>query len=324
MKKEGSEKINNGFYDEDLIGSSGNDLINNLYTAEISSKQLLTPAQEISLAQAIEEGKEAKEKLQSSDATLDRNELLKQINKGRAARTQFIESNLRLVTSIARRYAGENSLPLEDLTQEGNIGLFRAVDKFDYRLGWRFSTYASWWIRQAVTRAIIDQSKTIRLPVHVSELLSKMTKLNGAFMQELDREPTQAELAEQLGVTEKTIRVVLRADHSLTSLELPVGEDDDGTLGDLLRDDEAINPAEAASKVCIQEEVQTLLGTLPKREKEVLILRFGLNGEDELTLEEVGTKLGVTRERVRQIEAKALKKIGERAQEKNLQDYLIS
>lgn len=295
-----------------------------LYVREIGALGLLTPEEEVSLARQMEEGKDAALKLAVLDPSeAERARLLAEVKRGEAARRRFIESNLRLVVSIARRFV-DRGLPLDDLIQEGNIGLFRAVEKYDYRKGWRFSTYASWWIRQAVTRAIIDQARTIRLPVHVSELVSKVMKVTESLQQELDREPSTEELAVALGTPEENLRVALRALQRPVSLELSVGEDDDGYLGDLIEDEAALAPPDVVGQELLGEEVRGLLQGLSNRERKVVALRYGLGGDSALTLDEVGTQLGVTRERVRQIEKGALAKLSRDSREKGLQEYLTN
>ncbi|MBI2865527.1 MAG: sigma-70 family RNA polymerase sigma factor [Chloroflexi bacterium] len=296
----------------------------NLYVKEIGALGLLTSGEEVALAQDMEKGNDAALKL----ATLDLSEaerigLMVDVRRGEAARRRFIEANLRLVVSIARRFV-DRGLPLEDLIQEGNIGLFRAVEKFDYTKGWRFSTYASWWIRQAITRAIIEQARTIRLPVHVSELVSKVMKASENLQQELGREPSTGELAHAVDAPEEALRLALRAIQRPVSLELAVGEDEDGYLGDLLEDEEAIAPPEAAGQQLLGEEVRGLLQSLSNREQKVVALRYGLSGRSALTLDEVGTRLGVTRERVRQIEKGALAKLNRQSEEKGLREYLAN
>lgn len=295
-----------------------------LYIKEIGALRLLTSEEEVALAQEMEKGEVASLKL----ATLDLSEaervgLMADVRRGAAARRRFIESNLRLVVSIARRFV-DRGLPLDDLIQEGNIGLFRAVEKFDYRKGWRFSTYASWWIRQAVTRAIIDQARTIRLPVHVSELVSRVMKVSEDLQQKLGREPSTEELAAALDAPAATLRVALRAIQRPVSLELAVGEDEDGYLGDLLEDAEAVAPPDAVGQQLLGEEVRGLLQGLSNREQKVVALRYGLSGNNALTLDEIGSRLGVTRERVRQIEKGAIAKLNRESEERGLRVYLAN
>lgn len=304
-----------GFDDADIAS---------LYVKEVAATNLLTPAEEVSLAQDMEKGKTAAERL----ATLEPGEeerirLKAEVRRGEEARRHFIESNLRLVVSIARRFV-DRGLPLDDLIQEGNIGLFRAVEKFDYRKGWKFSTYASWWIRQAVSRAIVDYGKIIRLPVHVSEMVSKMARSSEDLQQELGREPSTEELAELLGVPDGTLRVALRALQKPISLDLTVGEDDDGYLGELIEDDSSLSPADAVQQGLLGEEVRGLLRDLSDRERKVVVMRFGIGSDDALTLDEVGARLGVTRERVRQIEKGALAKLTRRSFGKGLHEYLAN
>ncbi len=294
-----------------------------LYVKEIGALGRLTPQEEVSLAQDMEKGKEALEKLETLDLSDEERAMFQaEVRRGDAAKRRFIESNLRLVVSIARRFV-ERGLPLDDLIQEGNIGLFRAVEKFDYRRGWRFSTYASWWIRQAVTRAIIDQARTIRLPVHVAEMVSKVMKVSGDLQQDLGREPTTAEISKALDVPEENLRVAFRAVQRPISLELTVGEDDDGYLGDLIEDEQTAPTPEVVGQKLLGEEVRRLLDDLSTRERKVVAMRYGLGG-DSFTLDEVGSRLGVTRERVRQIEKGALAKLSRRGHEKGLGEYLYN
>lgn len=313
---EGRERVGGvGIYEADY---------SDLYLKEIGGMSLLSSGEEVALAQDMETGKEAALKLETLDLSeTEKAGLLADVRKADGARRKFIESNLRLVVSIARRFV-DRGLPLDDLIQEGNIGLFRAVEKFDYTKGWRFSTYASWWIRQAVTRAIIDQARTIRLPVHVSELVSKVMKVTENLQQELGREPSTPELAKALAAPEETLRVALRAIQRPVSLELAVGEDSDGYLGDLLEDDSAVTPPEAVGQQFLGEEVRSLLLGLSDREQKVVALRYGLSGNTALTLDEVGNYLGVTRERVRQIEKGALVKLNRQSEERGLREYLAN
>lgn len=289
--------------------------ISAMYIQEAGSKfNLLTAAEEIGLAIKIELWKSGEAYLPAlacyyPDLAEDANLQLKDLQQdGEAAKQKFIVSNLRLVVSVARRFT-ERGLPLDDLIQEGNLGLFRAVDKFDYRKGWRFSTYATWWIRQGVTRAIIDQSRTIRLPVHVAETVSRMMKVTESLEQFLGHTPSTGELAEELGAAPDILRVALRAVQKPVSLELAVGEDGDGYFGDLIEDKDAQDPL---ADVCQNEttsEIREVLGCLSQREQKVIGLRYGIGGGEPLTLDGVGQLLGVTRERVRQIEKKALAKL---------------
>jgi len=267
-----------------------------MYLKEIGRVPLLSAEEEIDLAQKIEKGDlKAKQKL--------------------------IRSNLRLVVSIAKRYIGRG-LTFLDLIQEGNQGLIRAVEKYDWRRGYKFSTYATWWIRQAITRAIADQARTIRIPVHMVETINRIYRVSRKLMQELDREPTVEEIADELGMSAQRVREVLKVSQSITSLEKPVGDDGDSLLGDFIQDTFHSSPDESASKELLKENIKEVLDTLTDREARVLKMRFGLDGYRAMTLEEVGKAFGVTRERVRQIECKALRKLKHPSRRKKLQDYL--
>jgi len=267
-----------------------------MYLKEIGRIPLLTAEEEVKLAQQIEKGNfQAKKKL--------------------------AQSNLRLVVSIAKRYVGRG-LTFLDLIQEGNQGLIRAVEKYDWRRGYKFSTYATWWIRQAITRAIADQARTIRIPVHMVETINRLYRASRKLMQELDREPTPEEIADELGMSPQRVREILKISQSTTSLEKPVGDDGDSLLGDFIQDTSHPSPDESASKELLKENIKEVLDTLTEREAKVLKMRFGLDGYKPMTLEEVGKAFGVTRERVRQIECKALRKLKHPSRRKKLQDYL--
>ncbi len=267
-----------------------------MYLKEIGRVHLLSAQEEVRLAQLMEEGDET-------------------------SKRRLIESNLRLVVSIAKRYVGRGMLFL-DLIQEGNLGLIKAVEKFDYRKGYKFSTYATWWIRQAITRAIADQARTIRIPVHMVETINKLNRVQRQLIQELGRDPLPEEIAKRMGVNVERVREISKISQEPVSLETPIGEEEDSHLGDFIEDEDALAPAEAASFFLLREQLDDVLDTLTPREKKVLQLRFGLNDGRARTLEEVGNVFGVTRERIRQIEAKALRKLRHPSRSKKLKDYL--
>ena len=267
-----------------------------MYLKEIGRVALLKADQEVTLAKAIE----------ASDLS---------------AKDKLTQANLRLVVSIARRYMGRG-MSFLDLIQEGNLGLMRAVEKFDHRKGFKFSTYATWWIRQAITRAIADQARTIRVPVHMVEMINKLVRVRSRLEQELGREPTDEEIGKELGISEERVREILQISQSPVSLETPIGEEDDSNLGDFVQDQEATAPSEAAALTMLRTEMELVLDTLSPRERRVLQLRFGVADGHQRTLEDVGKRLGVTRERIRQIEAKALRKLRHPSRSKKLKDYL--
>lgn len=267
-----------------------------MYLKEIGKVPLLTADEEIELAKRMELGDES-------------------------AKQRLAEANLRLVVSIAKRYVGRGMLFL-DLIQEGNLGLIKAVEKFDYRKGYKFSTYATWWIRQAITRAIADQARTIRIPVHMVETINKQVRVARQLLQELGREPTPEEIAEKMDISVDRVREILKISQEPVSLETPIGEEEDSHLGDFIQDDNAPVPADAATFTLLKEQLQEVLGTLTDREQKVLILRFGLEDGRSRTLEEVGKEFNVTRERIRQIEAKALRKLRHPSRSRKLKDYL--
>jgi RNA polymerase primary sigma factor len=296
-----------------------------MYLQEIGRYPLLTPQQEVELAMQMEAGERASEKL-DSDAGSEL-PVAERVILQRAARTadrsrkRLVEANLRLVVSIAKKYVGRG-LSLLDLIQEGNLGLIRAVEKFDYRKGFKFSTYATWWIRQAVTRALADQARTIRVPVHMVETINKLARAQRTLMQELGREPTISEIAQELELEPQQVTELRRIAQDPVSLETPLGEEDDSTLGDFVEDTDADVPVEVASFKLLQEYLSLVLEGLNERERQVLIMRFGLADGKVKTLEEVGAHFNVTRERIRQIETKALAKLRQPARAKRLEGYL--
>jgi RNA polymerase primary sigma factor len=283
-----------------------------MYLKEIGRVPLLAMEQEKSLAMRIEAGEMELLKNGATDSSI--------VDNGEEAKRQLTEANLRLVVSIAKKYVGRGMLFL-DLIQEGNLGLIRAVEKFDYRKGYKFSTYATWWIRQAITRALADQARTIRIPVHMVETINRLIKISRQLLQELGREPSVEEIAEAMGLTPEKVREVMKISQEPISLETPIGEEEDSHLGDFIEDQEAIAPAEAASVMLLKEKMQDVLQNLTDRERKVLVLRFGLEDGHQRTLEEVGQEFGVTRERIRQIEAKALRKLRHPSRGKALKDY---
>lgn len=278
-----------------LEGVTVNDPVR-MYLKEIGKVPLLTSSEEITLAQGMEAGDEV-------------------------AKRKLVEANLRLVVSIAKKYVGRG-MQFLDLIQEGNLGLIKAVEKFDWRKGYKFSTYATWWIRQAITRAIADQARTIRIPVHMVETINKLIRVSRQLVQELGREPSPDEIAHEMDITEDRVREILKIAQEPVSLETPIGEEDDSHLGDFIEDQEATAPADAAAFELLKEQLKDVLDTLTPREEKVLRLRFGLDDGHSRTLEEVGQVFGVTRERIRQIEAKALRKLRHPMRSKRLKDYL--
>ena len=270
-----------------------------MYLKEIGKVPLLTAEEEIELAQKMEKGGE----------------------EGEEAKKRLAEANLRLVVSIAKRYVGRGMLFL-DLIQEGNLGLIKAVEKFDYKKGYKFSTYATWWIRQAITRAIADQARTIRIPVHMVETINKLIRVSRQLLQELGREATAEEIAEEMNLPVERVREILKISQEPVSLETPIGEEEDSHLGDFIQDDNVPVPADAAAFTLLKEQLVEVLGTLTDREQKVLRLRFGLDDGRARTLEEVGKEFNVTRERIRQIEAKALRKLRHPSRSRKLKDYL--
>jgi RNA polymerase primary sigma factor len=283
-----------------------------MYLKEIGRVPLLSMEDEKNLAMRIESGEKELAKNGSMNQVV--------VVQGEEAKRQLTEANLRLVVSIAKKYVGRGMLFL-DLIQEGNLGLIRAVEKFDYRKGYKFSTYATWWIRQAITRALADQARTIRIPVHMVETINRLIKISRQLLQELGRDPSVEEIAAEMGLTPEKVREVIKISQEPISLETPIGEEEDSHLGDFIEDQEAVAPAEAASVMLLKEKMQDVLQNLTERERKVLVLRFGLEDGHQRTLEEVGQEFGVTRERIRQIEAKALRKLRHPPRGKALKDY---
>ena len=298
-----------------------------MYLKEIGKVPLLTASEEIDLAMKIEAGVDASNQLEAAEdegTELDRREKrrLSRIEQvGLDAKQQLIEANLRLVVSIAKRYVGRGMLFL-DLIQEGNLGLIRAVEKFDYTKGFKFSTYATWWIRQAITRAIADQARTIRIPVHMVETINKLVRIQRQLLQEFGREPTPEEIGKEMGLSAERVREIQKISQEPVSLETPIGEEEDSQLGDFIEDDAAIVPPDAASLSMLQEQLAKVLDGLAERERKVISLRFGLEDGHPRTLEEVGREFGVTRERIRQIESKTLAKLRHPSRSSKLKDYL--
>lgn len=293
-----------------------------LYLKEIGRVPLLTAEEEVSLAKRMERGRDARLKLtQGVDDFEEREKLLLAVKDGQAAQEHLIKANSRLVVSVAKKYVGRG-VPFLDLIQEGNIGLIRAVKKFDYRRGYKFSTYATWWIRQAVTRAIADQGRTIRVPVHMYEQINRLTRTSRQLVQELGRDPTTEEIAERLGVPPRKVEQIIRVSQRPLSLEMPVGEEEDSYLGDFIEDDEAESPTDSASQTMLRQVIDEIFESLTPREVRILQLRFGLVDGYSYTLEEVGKKFGVTRERIRQIEAQALGRLRHPSRSRKLRDYL--
>ncbi len=293
------------------------------YLREIGRIRLLTAAEEVELARRVEVGLFAEERLSGKPPPPDplAGELDTLVVRGRIAKRRLIEANLRLVVSVAKRYIGRG-LTLLDLVQEGNLGLIRAVEKFDYTRGYKFSTYATWWIRQAMSRALADQARTIRVPVHVVELINRVVRVQRGLLQERGLEPTAAEIAARLELTPERVRELLRLAQEPISLHTPVGEEDDVAFGDLIEDADAASPAESATFLLLRRHLDAVLATLGERERQVVQLRYGLDDGRPRTLEEIGVLFGVTRERIRQIESKTLVKLRDHAFAEQLRGYL--
>ena len=317
---EDTESLAEGFAIDDPV---------RMYLKEIGKVDLLTPDEEVELAKKMQAGMEAKEKIKELDERqrngeqIDEKEyqaLRKAIRGGENAKKRLSEANLRLVVSIAKRYVGRGMFL--DLIQEGNLGLLKAVEKFDCTKGFKFSTYATWWIRQAITRAIADQARTIRIPVHMVETINKVIRVSRQLLQELGHDPQPEEIAEEMNMPVERVREILKIAQEPVSLETPIGEEEDSHLGDFIPDDDALEPAEAASFTLLKEQLVEVLKTLTPREEKVLRLRFGIEDGRTRTLEEVGKEFNVTRERIRQIEAKALRKLRHPSRSKKLKDFL--
>ena len=318
---EDTESLAEGFAIDDPV---------RMYLKEIGKVDLLTPDEEVELAKKMQAGMEAKEKIKELDERqrngeqIDEKEyqaLRKAIRGGENAKKRLSEANLRLVVSIAKRYVGRGMLFL-DLIQEGNLGLLKAVEKFDCTKGFKFSTYATWWIRQAITRAIADQARTIRIPVHMVETINKVIRVSRQLLQELGHDPQPEEIAEEMNMPVERVREILKIAQEPVSLETPIGEEEDSHLGDFIPDEDAPAPSDVASHTMLKEQLAEVLSTLTPREEKVLRLRFGLEDGRSRTLEEVGKEFNVTRERIRQIEAKALRKLRHPSRSKKLKDFL--
>ena len=310
-----------------MADSLGTDDPVRMYLKEIGKVNLLTSDEEIELAQIMEAGNAASGQLAELERAGEdipdevRAELTRAIKKGERAKQRLAEANLRLVVSIAKRYVGRG-MQFLDLIQEGNLGLIKAVEKFDFTKGFKFSTYATWWIRQAITRAIADQARTIRIPVHMVETINKVIRVSRQLLQELGHDPTPEEIADEMNMPVERVREILKIAQEPVSLETPIGEEEDSHLGDFIPDEDASEPAEAASFTLLKEQLVEVLSTLTPREEKVLKLRFGIEDGRTRTLEEVGKEFNVTRERIRQIEAKALRKLRHPSRSKKLKDFL--
>ncbi len=298
-----------------------------MYLKEIGKVDLLTASEEVNLAMKIEAGTEAAEKLEAAEngeielTRAEQRRLMRVESVGLDAKQQLISANLRLVVSIAKRYVGRGMLFL-DLIQEGNLGLIRAVEKFDYTKGFKFSTYATWWIRQAITRAIADQARTIRIPVHMVETINKLIRVQRQLLQDLGRDPTPEEIGAEMGMSPDRVREIQKISQEPVSLETPIGEEEDSQLGDFIEDSSAVAPPEAASDSMLREQLEQVLDSLADRERKVIKFRFGLEDGHPRTLEEVGREFGVTRERIRQIESKTLAKLRHPSRSGRLKDYM--
>ncbi len=322
-KAQSSEDILNPPNDPfDLSGIAADDTIS-LYLKEMARVPLLAPAEEIMLAKTLEKGRKAQKRLSKQHYNNEEEsfKLRRFIREGDRSRDHLIKANTRLVVSIAKKYMGQG-VPFSDLIQEGNLGLMKAVEKFDYRRGYKFSTYATWWIRQAITRALADQGRTIRVPVHMSDRIRKLHQISRQLEQVWGRKPTPEELAEHMELEPSKVRWMLRVSRHPVSLERPVGEEEDSELGNFIEDEDAPTPPDAAYHRLLQEKLEDVLSTLTPREARILRLRFGLQNGRSYTLEEVGKKFGLTRERIRQIEGQALRKLRHPRRSRQLRDYL--
>ncbi|HVM12993.1 MAG TPA: RNA polymerase sigma factor RpoD [Egibacteraceae bacterium] len=309
--------------DELAMRAPANDPVR-MYLREIGRVPLLTPEEEVDLAKRVEAGLAATQLLADESLALidvERTKLDRIERGGQLAKRKLVEANLRLVVSIAKRHVGRGLLLL-DLIQEGNLGLIRAVDKFDYTKGYKFSTYATWWIRQAITRAIADQARTIRIPVHMVETINRVVRMQRQLLQDLGREPTAEEIGREVELSAERVRQIQQLSQEPVSLETPVGEEDESSLSDFLEDTDAVIPLDAASFALMQEQIQLILHTLTAREQKVIKMRFGMTDGQPRTLEEVGVEFGVTRERIRQIESKTLSKLRHPSRSDKLKGYL--
>ena len=315
-KQDGDEPAEEAPEDLSMVPGVALDDPVRMYLKEIGRVPLLDMSQEQELAKAIELAENEREHARQNGGHAD----VEILEEGEAAKRDLTEANLRLVVSIAKKYVGRG-MSLLDLIQEGNLGLIRAVEKFDYKKGYKFSTYATWWIRQAITRALADQARTIRIPVHMVETINRLVKISRQLLQQLGRDPSVEEIAKEMALSPDKVREVMKIAQEPISLETPIGEEEDSHLGDFIEDAEAVAPAEAASVTMLRQKMGDVLKNLTERERKVLVLRFGLEDGHQRTLEEVGQEFGVTRERIRQIEAKALRKLRHPSRGKALKDY---
>jgi len=321
LKKRDGDKLEAEIDPFDLSAIAADDTIS-LYLKEMARVPLLTSNEETILAKSLEKGRKAEKTLKKMPRNSNKADALQQdIRDGNRSREHLIKANTRLVVSIAKKYMGQG-VPFSDLIQEGNLGLMKAVEKFDYRRGYKFSTYATWWIRQAITRALADQGRTIRVPVHMSDRIRKLHQISRQLEQAWGRKPTPEELAQEMELEPSKVRWMLRVSRHPVSLERPVGEEEDSELGNFIEDEDAPTPPDAAYHHLLQEKLEDVLSTLTPREARILRLRFGLQNGRSYTLEEVGKKFGLTRERIRQIEGQALRKLRHPRRSRQLKDYL--